>query len=82
MDYHLCAGKMPACTGYSRKAGNGYSYENLNEFSEIVSGILKEPLWMEKAAEHEPEQRTEIRDRAVWKYGTEPVSKGSMERRI
>ena len=56
--------RKDACLyGVLEEGGNGYSYENLNEFSGIVSRILKEPLWMEKAAEH---SRNNAR-----KFGTE-----------
>ena len=56
--------RKDACLyGVLEEGGNGYSYENLNEFSEIVSRILKEPLWMEKAVEH---SRNNAR-----KFGTE-----------
>lgn len=56
--------RKDACLyGVLEEAGNGYSYENLNEFSEAVSRMLKEPSWMEKAAEH---SRNNAR-----KFGTE-----------
>ncbi len=51
----LVCRKDPCLYGVLEEGGNGYSYENLNEFAEAVSRMIREPLWMERAAEHSME---------------------------
>lgn len=53
--------------GVLEEGGNGYSYENLNEFAEAVSWMLREPSWMERAAAHGLEN--------VKQFGTEQFGK-------
>ena len=51
----LVCRKDPCLYGVLEEGGNGYSYEGLNEFAEAVSRMIREPVWMERAAEHSME---------------------------
>ena len=77
----LCAEKTRVCT-VLEEGGNGYSYEGLNEFAEAVSRMIREPVWMERAAEHSMENAKQFGTGQFGKKGDKYLSEGTMERSV